>query len=71
MGVPLRSQGGILENLAILLRCHCVPTAVSAVLLRCLYGNGVSTEVAPRCLHGATAGIFCRRHGATLLAFLK
>ena len=70
MGVPLRSQGGILANLATILRCHCVPTAVPAVpavLLRFLYGNVVSTEVAMRCLHGATAGIFCGRHGVALL----
>ena len=58
----LRSQGGILDTLAILLRCHCVHAAVaavSAVLLRCLYGNGVSTEIALRWFHGATAGKFC------------
>ena len=67
MEVLLRNQGGILDNLAILLRCHCVHAAVPAVLLRCLYGSGVSTEIALRCLHGATAGIFCGRHGAALL----
>ena len=62
MEVLLRSQGGILDNVAILLRCHCVHAAVAAVvavLFRCLYGNGVSTEIALRCFHGATAGIFC------------
>ena len=67
MGVPLRSQGGILENVAILLRCHFVPRAVPAVLLRFLYGNGVSTEIELRFSHGTTAGIFCGRHGAALL----
>ena len=68
MGVSLRIQGGFLYNLASLLRYHCVPTAVLAVLLRCLYYDiGVSTEVALRCQHGDTAGIFCGRHRAALL----
>ena len=58
----LRSQGRIIDKLAIVLRCHCVHAAVAAVVavsLRYLYGNGVSTEIALRCFHGATAGIFC------------
>ena len=47
------------KNILLLLLLHRVPTAVPVVILRCLYVNGVPTEVALRCLHGATAGIFC------------